>query len=106
MNKKKLITFVVLAYGISWLIWMPNVLAHNFDVPWRFIKWLHIVGGLGPFLGAVITTYIFERNAGVAKYFKEKLLRIQSPKWMILVGLGMPVVFFFKFRIDIGHLYR
>jgi hypothetical protein len=47
MNKKKLITFVVLAYGISWLIWTPNVLAHNFDVTWKFSKWLHIVGGLG-----------------------------------------------------------
>ena len=32
MNKKKLLTFVFFAYGISWLIWMPNVLAHNFKV--------------------------------------------------------------------------
>jgi len=38
MNKKNLITFVLFAYGISWLIWMPNVLAHNFDVPWEFSK--------------------------------------------------------------------
>ena len=93
MNNKKLITFVVLAYGISWLIWMPNVLAHNFDVPWEFYKWLHIVGGLGPFFAAVITTFIFEKKTGVIKYFKDKLLRIQSIKWT-LIGLGMPVAFF------------
>jgi membrane protease YdiL (CAAX protease family) len=93
MNKKKTITFVVFAYGISWLIWMPNVLAHNFNVNWGFSKWLHIVGGLGPFLGAVITIYLFDRNAGVVEYFKEKLFRIQSIKWT-LIGLGMPIVFF------------
>jgi membrane protease YdiL (CAAX protease family) len=101
MNKKKLITFVVLAYGISWLIWLPNVLAHNLDVPWEFSKWLHIIGGLGPFLGAVITTYLFDRNAGVAKYFKDKLLRTQSVKW-ILIGLGMPFVFFLIAVLIVG----
>jgi membrane protease YdiL (CAAX protease family) len=93
MNKKKLITFVLFAYGISWLIWMPNVLAHNFDVPWEFSKWLHILGGLGPFLAALITTFIFDKKTGVSKYFKDKLFQIPSIKW-ILIGLGMPVVFF------------
>lgn len=74
MNKNKLITFVVLAYGISWLIWLPNVLAHNFDVGWQFSNWLHIAGGLGPFLSAVITTSIFDKKAGVTHYFTENCL--------------------------------
>ena len=72
---------------------MPNVLAHNFDVPWEFSKWLHIVGGLGPFLAALITTFIFDKKTGVIKYFKDKLFRIQSIKWT-LIGLGMLVAFF------------
>lgn len=54
MNEKKLITFVLTAYSISWLIWLPNVLAHNLDVGWQVSDWLHIAGGLGPFLGARI----------------------------------------------------
>jgi len=66
---------------------------HNFDVPWEFSKWLHIIGGLGPFLAALITTYIFEKKTGVNKYFEDKLFRIQSIKWT-LIGLGMPVAFF------------
>jgi len=62
MNKKKLITFVVIAYGISWLIWLPNVLAAHFNVKWEHSNWLHIAGGLGPFLSAIITTGIVSHN--------------------------------------------
>jgi hypothetical protein len=99
MNKKKLITFVLFAYGISWLIWMPNVLAHSFNVGWGFSNWRHIAGGLGPFFGAVITTYLFDKRAGVNKYFKDKLFAIPSFEWA-LVGFGMPIVFFPDCRVD------
>lgn len=101
MNKKKIITFVIFAYGISWLIWMPNVLAHNCDVGWEFSSWLHIVGGLGPFLGAVITTYLFDGRAGLTNYFKDKLLAIPSIKWT-LVGFGMPIAFFLIAMLILG----
>ena len=101
MNNKKLITFIVLAYGISWLIWLPNVLAHNFDVSWGFSNWLHIAGGLGPFLSAVITTFICDKKAGVVRYFREKLLAVPNGRWL-LVGFGMPVVFFLIATLMIG----
>jgi hypothetical protein len=32
MNKKKIATFILVTFGISWLIWLPNGLSHNFDV--------------------------------------------------------------------------
>lgn len=93
MNRKKLITFIAFAYGISWLTWMPNVLAHNFNVGWKISNWLHIAGGLGPFFGALITTYLFQKEDGVSRYFKEKLFRMPKPKW-VLIGFGMPILFF------------
>jgi membrane protease YdiL (CAAX protease family) len=101
MNKKKLITFVAFAYGISWLIWLPNVLVHNFDVSWEFSNWLHIAGGLGPFLGAVITTFIFDKKVGGVGYFKDKLFTLPDVRWA-LVGFGMPVVFFLIAWLIIG----
>jgi membrane protease YdiL (CAAX protease family) len=101
MNKKKLITFVLFAYGISWLIWMPNVLAHNFKVGWKFSNWLHIAGGLGPFLGTVITICLFEKKVGLIKYFREKLSTLPSFTW-VLVGFGMPVIFFLIVGLILG----
>ena len=72
MNTKKIITYIALTYGISWLIWLPNVLAKNFIVSWKHSDWLHLLGGLGPMLGAIITKFIFEKRAGVKNFFREK----------------------------------
>jgi uncharacterized protein len=93
MNRKKLITFIALAYGISWLIWLPNLLAAHANVPWGHLNWLHVAGGLGPFLSALITTLIFEKWDGVKAYFKSKRFSLPKLKWL-LTGIGMPLGFF------------
>jgi membrane protease YdiL (CAAX protease family) len=105
MSKKRILIFVILSYGISWLIWMPNVLARHFDVGWGFSSWRHIAGGLGPFLAALTTTFVFDRGAGVRGYFREKLLRAPDPKW-IVIGLGMPILFFVIADLILGLAAR
>ena len=75
------------------MIWLPNVLSHNFNVSWKHSNWLHLLGGLGPFLGAIITTFIFDRTHGVKEYFKNKLFTLPKTRWFI-IGLGMPIIFF------------
>ena len=101
MNKKKLIVFVVLAYGISWLIWLPNVLVRNFDVGWEVSNWLHIAGGLGPFASALITTAVFEKGAGLKAFLHSRLFYAPSLRW-IGVGLGMPILFFLVAALILG----
>lgn len=93
MNKHKIITFVLISYGFSWLIWGRQAINHNFDLGWTISKWNHLLGGLGPFIGAVLTVLIFEKWSGVKSYFKEKFLKLPSVKWL-LVGVGMPILFF------------
>lgn len=80
MNRKRLVAFVVAAYGISWLIWLPNVLAHNFDVRWEMSNWLHIAGGLGPFLGAIITTYLFDKKDGLVRFLRARLFALPDAR--------------------------
>jgi len=92
MNKK-IRTYILVTFGISWTIWLPNVLSHNFNVGWRHSDWLHLLGGLGPLFGAIISTYIFDKTPGVKEYFKSRLLSLPKLNW-VLVGLGMPIVFF------------
>lgn len=65
MNNRKIIVFILISFGISWSIWLPNVLSHNFQIGWEHSDWLHILGGLGPFLGVIITTFIFDNSQGV-----------------------------------------
>ncbi len=88
-----MLTYILFSYGISWLIWGRQLLNYQFDLGWSISKWNHILGGLGPLLGAILTLLIFEGSNGVGQYFREKLLRWPKPKWL-LVGFGMPIVFF------------
>lgn len=101
MNKKKLITYIALTYGISWLIWLPNVLAKHFSVPWGHSDWLHVLGGLGPIIGALLTTLIFDGWKGLRQYFQERLFTFPKAKWL-LVGFGMPIVFFLVGAVIFG----
>jgi membrane protease YdiL (CAAX protease family) len=101
LNKKKLVVFVALAYGISWLIWMPQCLSSNFHLGWSVSKWNHLFGGLGPILSALITTLIFEKKKGVKNYFRTRFLRLPNWKWLI-IGAGMPVFFFIIPMIFLG----
>lgn len=93
MNKKKILTFIIFTYGISWSFWMPMVLNHNFNLGWEISKWNHVLGGLGPFLGAIITTFIFEKKQGFKVYFAQRFFNLPKLKWL-LIGIGMPILFF------------
>ncbi len=93
-DKKRIITFILITYTISWMIWMPNLLNYHFNIGNSHSNWLHILGGLGPLLGAIITILIFDKTEGLKTYFKERFLTITNPKW-ILIGLFMPTTFFF-----------
>jgi membrane protease YdiL (CAAX protease family) len=101
IKHKRIITFVLLAYSISWTIWLPNLIAHNFAVSWESSRWLQISGGLGPFLAALITTAIYGGKTGLVAYFKDKFLTFPGWKW-ILVGLGLPVLFFLVAALLLG----
>jgi len=93
MNKKKILVFVLISYGFSWSIWGIQVLNFNFDLGLTISKWNHLVGGLGPLVGAIITTFFFGKVAGMKKYLRESFFALPSFKW-ILLGIGMPIVFF------------
>ncbi|PTM13052.1 MAG: hypothetical protein DA408_08215 [Bacteroidetes bacterium] len=93
MNWKKVITFIAITYSISWGIWLPLALNDNFYFGWKISQWNHLLGGLGPLLGAIMTTLIFEKRVGVVAFVQEKLFGRVSLKWL-LIGFGMPIVFF------------
>lgn len=97
--KNRIITFVLISYAISWLIWLPNVLYRQFGIGY-YLPWLHFFGGLGPFLGAIITTFIFSKSIGVKKFFQEKY-RLPKLKWF-LVGIVMPVVIALVAYLSLG----
>ena len=102
-DSKRIMTFIIISYAISWIIWMPKLLSHHFYVSWFHSDWLHILGGFGPFLGATITTLIYDKTRGVRYYFQERFMK-NLKITLMFVGLSMPIMFFFITYILFGIL--
>jgi len=67
---KPLRTFFVLAYGLSWLIWLPlyGPALGLPDLP--ILPYHHGIGGLGPLLAAFLTTGWYEGSGGVRSLWR------------------------------------
>jgi CAAX protease family protein len=70
---RQLITFFILAYLISWGIWLP-LYGHIFGVSTLpAFSLQHEIGSLGPLLSALITTFIFDGSEGIKRLLKKCL---------------------------------
>ncbi len=69
---KQLITFFTLAYLTSWFIWLPlygpAIGVHHLPI----LPYHHALGGLGPMLAAIITSFIYKRDS-IASFFRTAL---------------------------------
>ncbi len=64
-KKHSLAIFFILAYAISWLIWLPLVASAQGFLDRTVSPYLHLLGGLGPMLAALIVTVISAGRAGL-----------------------------------------
>lgn len=87
---KPLILYFVLAYSFSWLIWLPLYGPHFGVYGLPLLPFHHGLGGLGPLVSAFITTYVFQKKAGVWQL----LLKCIQPKpsLYLMIALFSPFV--------------
>lgn len=98
-NYKRITTFIITAYTISWLIWLPNLVSHNFNVGWGQSKLLHLTGGFGPLFAAIISTKIYYKKKGLKEYLKHKFLKFSESKWIFIAVLVPSGFFLFSYLI-------
>ncbi len=90
MHIKPIFLYFLLAYLISWLIWLP-LYGHEFgisDLP--TLPFHHALGGLGPLLASFITTAIYYPSGGVKQLFKRCFQT--KPLLYFLIALLSPFV--------------
>jgi membrane protease YdiL (CAAX protease family) len=92
-----LLVYSILAYGISWLVWLPLLLSQDglglltFHSPLGVLE----TGGIatfGPFLGALIVTSATEGRAGIRRWLQLIVLWRVGLRWYLLALVGLPVV--------------
>ena len=87
---KQLVTFFILAYFISWIIWLP-LYGHIFglnNIP--ALPYQHAIGALGPLLASFISTWIFLKKEGV-KNLIAKCIQIK-PLIYLAIALLSPFI--------------
>src|SRR5512133_1378213 len=90
---QSLILFFVLAYTISWLIWLPQVASAQGFLERPVSPYLHLLGGLGPMLAALIVTAITAGKAGLRELAGRMSRWRVKLVWHLIAWFG-PVVLF------------
>ena len=93
-SKSNVFVFLLIAYGFSWLFWVPEALiAQNiWTAPEGVTNILALnLGAWGPLVGAILTTFIFQKGAGVKELLKRGIM-FRLGKWWWVVLLTFPVL--------------
>jgi len=93
LKRHSLIVFFVLANAISWAIWALLVASAQGLLDRSFSRYLHLLGGIGPMLAAIIVTGITDRSAGIRELFG-RMFRWRVGITWLLIGLFGPVAVF------------
>jgi len=84
---KQILTFLGLAYLISWTIWFP-LYGHVFGLNHLpTLPFHHAIGGLGPLIASLLTTWIFLKADGVKQLLK-RAFRIKPVLYLAIALLG------------------
>jgi membrane protease YdiL (CAAX protease family) len=93
-SKSNVWVFMLLAYGLSWLIWVPEAL--DAQKIWVAPEGVRNIFGLnlgawGPLIAAILTTFIYRRGAGVKELLKRGFM-VRLGKWWIIILLTFPML--------------
>jgi uncharacterized protein len=92
-RKHSLILFFILAYIISWLVWLSQVASVQGYLDRPVSPYLHLLGGLGPMLAALIVTSLSAGKAGLRE-IAARMSRWQvGPVWHLIAWFGPALVF-------------
>jgi uncharacterized protein len=87
------VTFIVLAYTISWLCWLPLLADRQDIVGWSASTYLHLLGGLGPAIAALVVTAAVAGRAGGLDLLRRAVTWRGRLRWLALALLGPLALF-------------
>ncbi|MFC1653555.1 CPBP family intramembrane glutamic endopeptidase [Patescibacteria group bacterium] len=90
-----LFLYLVISFGFSWILWVPEALvvnnvSSNFFI--IFLSKLSNFGAWGPFLAAIVVSLKKSRKDGLKKLFKQTFSMSFDKKWYIPTFLLFPLI--------------
>lgn len=93
MRKHPLLFFFVLANLLSWLAWAPLTATGLGLTNERFSPYLHLLGGLGPLVAAVIVTAVADGKVGLLRLARSSWSGRGKLSWVIF-AVAAPLLLF------------
>lgn len=90
--------YFVIAYGFSWLVWVPLALSEDgagllsFHSPIGASASVVIASFVGPFLSAFIMTGITEGREGIRRLLRRCVLWRVGFGWYLFILIGIPMI--------------
>ncbi len=98
LARHPMLFFVLIAYGGTWIVWLPFLLSADglglmsFGSPLPLI----VIGGLatftGPAVGAFVMTGVTEGRTGIRRLLRKIVLWRVGLRWYLFALLGLPVI--------------
>ncbi len=95
MRRHPLACYFLLAYGFSWLGWLPYVLSQNGLglLPFHPSQFIVLLGGfLGPCLSGFIMAAVTEGKSGVRHLLRRLILWQVGWRWYLFALIGFPAM--------------
>lgn len=92
IKRNQVLTYTVLAYAYSWIIWAPLALSSRGIIDLGVPAWIHLLGSWGPLLAAFSVTGLTDGRKGIKELVGRLFRWGGSFKW-ILVALSPLALF-------------
>ena len=89
-----LLAFYLLAYALSWGVWLPLLLAAQGVIAYQPPQWLHLLGSLGPAVAALIMARVCGGQMGWRDLWRRMVAWRVPGRWHAIAWLSPLVLFF------------
>lgn len=93
MRRFPLLSYFVLANVVSWLAWAPLAAAGLGGSTIHVSPYLHLVGGLGPLIAAVVVTTVCDGRPGLIR-LRDRCTTVRGRLGSLAIAVGAPVSLF------------
>jgi len=93
-NKTKTVvmTYMLVSFGFSWLVWLPLVLNRQFESGVQLLPMQHYLASFGPLIAAIAASLFMDGWKGVKGWAKRAFSLNFSARWALIAVL-LPVAY-------------
>ena len=103
--------YFIIAYGFSWLVWVPLALSQDgagvlsFRSPIGASASVVVASFVGPFLSAFIMTGVIEGKEGIGRLLRRCVLWRVGLGWYLFTLIGIPLILVLGVIVQIGRAH-